>query len=54
MANLGELTAEAWSDIVLYNSTAFKREQEEVKKKLFENKLKLKEELEKQVVEKKI
>ena len=41
-----DLTQEAWNDIVAYNSTLYRQEQDEVKRKMREAKDRLKEDLE--------
>ena len=42
---MGNLTADAWVDIMKFNSTMFQQEQEDFKRKQYENKQKVKDEL---------
>ncbi len=48
------MTEKTWDEIVKYNSIQFEREKEEKQKKLKEQKQKMKEELNRQIAEKKI
>jgi hypothetical protein len=52
--DVANMTEDTWKDIVKYNTTMHEMEQEEIKRKREENKLKVKEELAKQVEEKKL